>query len=390
MNIAIFNAEARKAVSVIRSLGEEGLKIISFSFERISFAGSSRYVHKNFYLKDFDTEYITKKLKSCEIDMILPIEDSSIEFFGKNKDRFKKYRIIMPEFETFILFADKANTVRLAKEKGVSVPETYIPDSTEEAEKNLLARSDYPLVIKPRRSTGSIGLKIVKDPKEGTRNYRMLSEKFHLPLIQQYIPQGGKALGAEFLFFRGREIMSFSHQRIREFPVNNGPSTFCKYYRKDDALTKGRKFFEGLNYSGFAMVEFKEHPETKELYLMEINPRPWGSITLPISMGFNFPAEAVKVFWDPENYEIQEPGLDIDLSQDYYMRWFLPGDLLSISLNKRMTVTEKFRKLFRKYKNTAYQILSLKDPLPALTMILKLALNLFNFGYIRKYLLRRW
>jgi predicted ATP-grasp superfamily ATP-dependent carboligase len=262
MNIAIFDTEARKAVSIIRSLGEEGLRIISFSFERLSFAGRSRYVRKNVFLKNYDSGLILEKLQEYGIGIILPIEDPTIEFFGKNKERFRNFTIIMPEYENFLLFADKANTVRFAKEKNVDTPETCIPGSLDEAKDYLSARDRYPLIIKPRRSTSAIGVRIVKEPREAFRNYMELSKRFNLPLIQQYIPPGGKALGAEFLFYKGKEIMSFSHERIREFPVRKGPSTYCKYYKKEDALIEGRKLFEGLNYSGFAMVEFKQHPET--------------------------------------------------------------------------------------------------------------------------------
>lgn len=390
MNIAIFNAEARKAVPIIRSLGEEGYRIVTFSFERLSFAGSSRFVGKNIFLKSFDTERILGLLKEYNIDVIFPIEDVSIEFFGKNKDRFQDFISIIPPYEAFILFADKANTIGLAKEKNVNAPETYIPVSLSDAERYLSVPGRCPLIIKPRRSTGSIGLKFVENPDEAIKNYRILSGKFHLPLIQEYIPHGGKAIGAEFLFYDGEELLSFSHQRIREFPVENGPSTYCKHYRKDDALMEGRKFFEGLGYSGFAMVEFKEHPETKKLYLMEINPRPWGSITLPISMGLDFPVEAVRVFSDPGNYKPPEANPAQDVVEDYYMRWFLPGDFLSIMLDHRMTVREKLKNIFRRYNNTEYQILSKEDPGPALTMLLKLLLSAFDISYVRKYLFRRW
>ena len=390
MKIAVFNAEARKAVSIIRSLGRAGHTVITFSFERISFAAASRYVRRNYYISRFDTEFILAKLRVHGIELVFPIEDDSIEYFGTNRETFGEFVLVIPDYDSFILFADKANTVRLALERGVSVPETCIPDSMEDAERFIAGRKEYPVVIKPRRSTGSIGLKVVGGPEEGIESYREISKRFHLPLIQEYIPPGGRAVGAEFLFYRGEEIMSFSHRRIREFPVGSGPSTFCTCYEREDAVAEGRKLFEELDYSGFAMVEFKEHPERKRLYLMEVNPRPWGSITLPISMGFDFPAEAVWLFTDPSRYEPPERRNVFETGERYYMRWLLPGDFLSIVLDGRMTLREKLSNLFGRRRNTAYQILSRSDPAPAFVMIFKLFVNLFSVSYIRKYLLRRW
>ncbi len=390
MNIAVFNTEARKAVPIVRSLGAAGYTIYSFSFERISFAGSSRFVKRNLFVGGYDLEWILRQIERYRIDVIFPIEDPSIEFFATHRDSFRGYTLIVPEFDSFILFADKANTVQYARERGLAVPETFIPTSRTEAEEYLRTCPSYPRVIKPRRATSAIGVKIVNNPEEAIDHYRSLSERFHLPLVQEYIPLGGKAVGAEFLFHRGREILSFCHERIREFPVRRGPSTYCKNYRGEDALEDGRKLLGGLDYSGFAMVEFKQHPVTKTLYLMEVNPRPWGSITLPIFAGIDFPREAVRVFTDPQRYAGPDGGIRYDPARDYYMRWLIPGDLLSILLDTEMTAAAKVRNLFRRYPRTAYQILSLRDPMPAATIALKLFLNLFSMEYIRKYLLRKW
>jgi len=389
MKIAVFNTEARKAVPIVRSLGRAGHTIYSFSFERISFAGCSRFVKRNIFVQGHNLEWIRRHIERYRIDVIFPIEDPTIEFFATNRASFRRCTLIVPEFESFMLFADKANTMRYARERGITVPETFIPTSREEAEDYLRNCSGYPRVIKPRRATSAIGVKIVRTPADAIEHYRALSKRFHLPIVQQYIPLGGAAVGAEFLYYRGREILSFCHERIREFPVRRGPSTYCKNYRGDDALGYGRELLRGLDYSGFAMVEFKQHPETKELYLMEVNPRPWGSITLPISAGVDFPREAVRVFTDPEGYAGPENGTRYDPARDYYMRWLLPGDLLSILLDPEMTTSDKARNLFRRYPDTAYQILSVRDPMPGVMIVLKLFLNLFSIDYIRKYLLRK-
>jgi len=330
MNIAIFNTEARKAVPIIRNLGKAGYTLYSFSFERISFAGSSRWVKKNIYIKGWNTERILESLEQYRIEVVLPIEDPTIEHFARERERFSNYTLVIPEFEDFILFSDKGRTTDLAAKNGLTAPETFTPASVDEALEYLDSAAAYPLVIKPRRGTSAIGVKIVGNRDEAVRQYRTLSERFQLPLIQEFIPPGGRTVGAEFLFYRGREILSFAHERIREYPVRRGPSTFCKNCPDEAPIALGRKLFEGMNYSGFAMVEFKEHPGSGELYLIEVNPRPWGSITLPISAGVNFPVEAVRIFSDPEGYAGPDRDLTYAPGEDFYMRWFFPGDILKI------------------------------------------------------------
>ena len=211
MKIAVFNTEARKAVPIVRSLGTAGHTVYSFSFERISFAGCSRFVKRNIFVPAYDVDFVNRQLARYRIDVIFPIEDPSIEFFTTHRDSFPHRILIAPEFDAFTLFADKANTVRHARERGVAAPETFIPSSRDEAEAYLRDRSPYPRLIKPRRATSAIGVKIVHGAAEAIEHYRALSERFHLPIIQEYIPPGGPTIGAEFLLYRGREILSFCH-----------------------------------------------------------------------------------------------------------------------------------------------------------------------------------
>ena len=75
MKIAVFNAEARKAVSIIRSLGGAGHDVITFSFERISFAAASRHVRRNYFISEFDTALILARLRENGVELIFPIEE---------------------------------------------------------------------------------------------------------------------------------------------------------------------------------------------------------------------------------------------------------------------------------------------------------------------------
>jgi predicted ATP-grasp superfamily ATP-dependent carboligase len=51
----------------------------------------------------------------------------------------------------------------------------------------------------------------------------------------------------------------------------------------------GRRILDHLKWIGLAMVEFKVDHHTGVPVLMEINPRPWGSMPLAIRAGVEFP-----------------------------------------------------------------------------------------------------
>ena len=118
-----------------------------------------------------------------------------------------------------------------------------------------------------------------------------------------------------------------------------------------------------MGWFGVAMVEFKLDPRDGLPKLMEINPRFWGSLPLAIEAGVNFPLLLYRMacgetFKPVENYRIGRR-----------CRWLLPGDILHFIFNPRRhrLVPGFFR--FRD-PDTAYDILSVRDPLPALAKIL--------------------
>jgi predicted ATP-grasp superfamily ATP-dependent carboligase len=52
----------------------------------------------------------------------------------------------------------------------------------------------------------------------------------------------------------------------------------------------GTRLLEALDWQGVAMVECKYDPRSDRYYVMEINPRFWGSLQLAIDAGVDFPA----------------------------------------------------------------------------------------------------
>jgi predicted ATP-grasp superfamily ATP-dependent carboligase len=120
---------------------------------------------------------------------------------------------------------------------------------------------------------------------------------------------------------------------------------------------------KALNWFGVAMVEFKMDPRDGIPKLMEINPRFWGSLSLAVAAGVNFPYLLYRMsrgenFKPVEHYQTGKK-----------CRWFLPGDILHFIFNpKRISLLPEFFNFWD--KKTSYDILSLKDPLPVLGRIL--------------------
>jgi protein-tyrosine-phosphatase len=104
---------------------------------------------------------------------------------------------------------------------------------------------------------------------------------------QEHVP--GRGAGIECLYRNGERLWSFQHERLHELPLTGGGSSYRRSVpQRDDLLQAATALLDRLEWHGVAMVEFRGSAE-HGYRLMEINPRLWGSLALPIDAGVDFP-----------------------------------------------------------------------------------------------------
>ena len=255
--------------------------------------------------------------------MLLPMEEDTAYLLSGHRDRFSRLTYLpIPSKHKLKWVRNKANVLRLAEKLGIPIPQTWhIQDLTQlDAIADMLP---YPVVIKPRISSGAVGVVYPKNPEELRKTYQTIHQQFPFPMIQEFIPRDGSGYGASFLFDEQSRLKAgFVHKRLREYPVTGGASTLRISTRHDDIYDMARALMEKIGWFGVVMVEFKVDPRDGLPKLMEINPRFWGSLSLAVHAGVNFPLLLHKMamgeHFDPvENYR---PGIAC--------RWLIPGDLL--------------------------------------------------------------
>lgn len=83
------------------------------------------------------------------------------------------------------------------------------------------------------------------------------------------------------MFCRNGEILSYySHKRLVTFPEGDGVTVISKSFTSSTILDTSQKLVTKTGFSGFIMIEFMHDAEQDAFYVIEINPRPWGSILL--------------------------------------------------------------------------------------------------------------
>jgi carbamoylphosphate synthase large subunit len=259
---------------------------------------------------------------------------------------------------------DKWKTLELAREVGVSIPASHCPESLEEV--RALAREwQGGAVIKPRKTSGSRGMVFVDRPDQLEAAWVEVSRGYPRPVVQERVPASGEALGVFVLIDEHDELIAlFGHKRLREYPIEGGPSTLRMSHRDDALVEQSLRLLRAMNFRGVAMVEFKVDPARGEPVLMEINPRFWGSIALAVASGVDFPL----LYYKAAAHIPQNPVLEF--KSDIYGRWLFPGDLLHFLKNPdRLRMEPSFFWFFG--PNLFYDILSLADPAPTLGILVE-------------------
>ncbi|OGW50731.1 MAG: hypothetical protein A2Z50_06855 [Nitrospirae bacterium RBG_19FT_COMBO_42_15] len=394
-----------KTLTVVRSLGEKGIDVTVGESTRLSTALFSRYAKRRVIYpspkrrpEEF-LDFLENELKKEKYDVLITPEESTLLLIAKNINRFEGLtRFPFAGHNLIAKASDKSEVVKIAKSRGIPVPETIFIQDINELERKT-ASITFPAVIKPRISSGSYGIKYVNPVRKdgvhgawlsnGVNNkdellsaYKEVHSKYPFPLIQEYIPQGGDAFGVSCLFDRGVKLKAvFVHKRLREYPITGGPSTLRESVVNDEVKELGVKLLSAMKWFGVAMVEFKVDPRDNKPKLMEINPRFWGSLPLAIYSGVDFPYLLYKMAMG-EGFEAVTK-----YKTGIRSRYLLPGDIMHfISNPDRFNMKPSFFKFFD--KNTRDDIISLKDPLPTIGRILSLLTLLYNKD-MQRYLKER-
>lgn len=257
------------------------VRIFSTDYRYFTNFIKSKLTHKHFVvsnpskLPDQFSKEIIKIVEENKIDFLIPINSSEIRLLLKVKDKLNNSLNYMGSYSTFSNLDNKEYLSSLVKEINIPSPKSYDINDTD---------IKFPVVFKPVESSSSKGVEYFYNKNDLTNH--ITNSKFQEYIIQQYIE--GEGVGFSVLAKNGKIIASCGHKRVAEYPVSGGSSSIRKYFEHQDMNNIAKKILEHTKWSGFAMFEFKHTPDN-EIYLIEINPRVWGSIYQSIASGVDFP-----------------------------------------------------------------------------------------------------
>lgn len=248
----------------------------------------------------YDPQYIDITLGICKqysIDALISLNDLELPILAENKSKFEALgvKVIVSDPKVIDICFDKYKTAQWTESIGLNAPKTYVRLADA---KSALAKGEiaFPLFMKPRWGSGSIGLETIDDMEELDIYYIILMKKIKKTILatasvgDEYIMIQEKLTGNEF----GLDVMN-------DLEGNNvGVSVKKKLAMRagetDKAITvdlpevreMGKKIGENLRHIGNLDVDIMQRANG-DYCVLELNPRFGGGYPFSYEAGVNLP-----------------------------------------------------------------------------------------------------
>jgi predicted ATP-grasp superfamily ATP-dependent carboligase len=276
MKLLIGEISSPKAIVVCRyiKMNYPDAEVISYDYKSFTNKIRTKYSDKHYVISQDDKiTGLSHLVEKESIDIFIPVMSSEIEELLSQREKFGHSLDYTGSLEAYRTLHYKNNLMELASSLNVRIPKTY----------NTIAEAARPYIIKPVNASSAKGVRYI------------LNEREHLKAMNEFVPgdfviqEYIKGFGAGYSSFcrNGKIITGYGHRRLAEYPVTGGSSVYRCAYSSNEMYEINKKILEEVNWSGFCMTEFKIK-SNNEAYLIEVNPRIWGSIYQGLTEGINY------------------------------------------------------------------------------------------------------
>jgi predicted ATP-grasp superfamily ATP-dependent carboligase len=272
-------------LAAVRALSRSGYRVTVGERDTVPLTRTvsfwSRYCAERFrypdphVARDACAQALAEHLRQGSYSAAIPVGLEMVRLFADYRELLS-VAVMLPPQQSFATAYDKRLTFSHAASLGIPIPQT-VPAAQ-------WAELSCPIVFK-HPQTGTL---VAHTSDMAARQFESLGDEAENYLAQEYIP-GRNGFGYFGFFQHGHECAYFMHERLMQFPEEGGPSVVARAVRDTGLRDLGRSMLKSLSWHGVAMVEFKRGAHDNKLYLMEINPKLWGSLDLAIQAGCNFP-----------------------------------------------------------------------------------------------------
>ena len=280
--------------------------------------------------KVYDEHYVDRLLDICQqfhVDLLISLNDLELPILAEAKERFTEIGVcaVVSDKHVIDICFDKYVTTQFIRVLGLEAPKTYI-DLDEAKEALVTGELKYPVVLKPRWGSGSIGIEVAEDEIDMVMMYAMLKKKVKKTILatasvgDEYIMIQQMIQGKEY----GLDVMNDLQGNCIAVSVKE--KLAMRAGETDKAVTvdlpvvreMGRIIGSELKHIGNLDCDILE--QDGHYYVLELNPRFGGGFPFSYEAGVNLPKALIE--WAKGN------AVDASILQPKYGMTFAKCDVL--------------------------------------------------------------
>ncbi len=356
----VFNCHIT-GLAVARSLAAHGVPVAALDPDPRGLGQASRAVRERHSCPNpldeeagFADWLVSNAARFGDGAVLFPTNDEWVMAVARHRDRLgKHFRIPFSEGAVIDAVLDKRQLYANAKRLGIPIPRTFSLNDPERTAREIR----YPAILKPaeqRRFYDRFGVKVFR-AQSAPELVRFARETADLVCVAQEIvpvPAGGFYSFTSYVAPDGEVRGSFVGRKLEQYPEGFGTGCLVVGDQVKEIAERGQAILRAFGYHGISEVEFIYDPARREHLLLDVNPRVWKWIGLPIASGVDLPWLAYsEAIGRPERAGAARDGL----------RWIYERDYALLS---------RERALFRSDGETVLAVWDPEDPGPFAQLIL--------------------
>ncbi len=423
--VIITFARGWQSLAAARSLGQRGVEVIVGDEYGLTPASFSRYTVANFrypsptnepeaFLDTLDEVIRKHRPDHPQTPYVLMPIHKETYLLSRHRQRFESMiRLPIPDIAHIEQVHDKGTLAEYAANLGLAIPRTWLPSGAEEL-RSIASQVSLPAFVKLRTSAAGVGIQKVDTTTQLIDTWSDFVERYEvrgaLPLVQEGVE--GDDYCVTTLFERGTLRAAMTYRNLRAFPADTGASVLRETVPARAMENVAAQLLGSLGWHGVAELDFRwDGRSTSPPQLIEVNPRFWGGLIQAIESGWDYPwllfrmaVDGTVAEPDATRYDVrtETPILgflatlqeiaDSSSRMDHLRAAFGEARQEIRTGSKRAAVrnlasgldrfvdvkgrAEELKRHLEVHRDTVYDVLSSRDPLPALGVLYPLAVFL--------------
>lgn len=292
--VLILDGGAAHAMAIAECLKKSGYAVAVACDNKNEYGYHCKFADERYLGLDSHQEGYAEKmlafLKEHHFDVLIPTSDKAAEFMSFHKEELEPLAgVLMPDRDVFKKGYDKNELMAVCRENGFPHPLTVDLSKVDVGDCEELRTFPYPGLLKPNLTSGGRGMTLVNSLEELKEVYPEIHRQYGECHLQRFVKAGGRQVKVQVMTdAEGEPKYSSVIWKQRYYPVNGGSSCCNVTIDEPEVAAVCGKVLKAIGWVGFADFDLIENPDTKELLIMEINPRIPACVRSAFKSGMDF------------------------------------------------------------------------------------------------------